>query len=89
MRGRSIRPADQTEPGPRAGVALRGFGRVNVGRSLEGVPSAEAFAHEGGSVVEVLGDALGFLIEIYRGYVLGHRPGNTPSKNAAVSVFNK
>ena len=51
-----------------------------MGRSLEGVPSAEAFAHEGGSVVEVLGDALGFLIEIYRGYVFSRRQVTPPLK---------
>jgi len=80
MGGRSIRPADLTKAGLGARVALRGFGRVNVGRSLEGVPSAEAFAHEGGSVVEVLGDALGFLIEIYRGYVFSRRQVTPPLK---------
>ena len=65
MRGGPIGPTDLTKPGLRARVALRSLGRVDVGRSLVSVPTAEAFAHEGGTVVEVLGDAFGFLIEIY------------------------
>jgi len=53
MGGRTIWPTELTQARLSDGQAFGGHGRMDVGRSLQGVPSAQAFAHEGGSVAKV------------------------------------